>query len=163
MFINRNFIKNQREKKITQQLAKKRNEVFFFGGRRYPFVYNIYLLKILKNVYGISLKRHIKYFASFFGLGFNVSIVYIKSLIFQKLQLLLQKLLLNYELEKSISYNIGLKRRLKTYQGVRSLMHLPIRGQRTKTNAQAVKKIRKKILKKDTKRVRKRGNSAKKK
>lgn len=159
VFINRKKVKVNIIKKFTVKLAKKKNDVFFFSGKRYLYGLSIYISKILKQVFGISLKRHIKYFASMIKVGLNVSIVFIKNIEFQRLQLYFQKLMLNYELEKRISANIKVKRQLNTYQGARGLMSLPIRGQRTKTNAQTIKKIRQKSLKKDTKRVRKRGKN----
>lgn len=159
VFINRKKIKNNIIKKVTLNLSKKKNDVFFFSGKRYLFGLSVYISKILKQVFGISLKRHIKYFASIVKVGLNVSIVFIKNYEFQRLQLYFQKLMLNYELEKRIGSNIKIKRQLNLYQGVRSTMSLPIRGQRTKTNAQTMKKIRHRSLKKDTKRVRKRGKN----
>ncbi len=159
VFINRKQVKVNIMKKFTLKLAKKKNDVFFFSGKRYLYGLSVYILKILKQVFGISLKRHIKYFASIIKVGLNVSIVFIKNLEFQRLQLYFQKLMLNYELEKRISANIKIKRQLNTYQGARALMFLPIRGQRTKTNAQTMKKIRHRSMKKDTKRVRKRGKN----
>ena len=43
------------------------------------------------------------------------------------------------ELRQVIKQNIGLLKDLQTYRGVRHLRHLPVRGQRTKTNSRTVR------------------------
>ena len=43
------------------------------------------------------------------------------------------------ELRQVIKQNIGLLKDLQTYRGVRHLRHLPVRGQRTKTNARTAR------------------------
>lgn len=156
IFINRIFIKKLRIKKISPAIVKG-NDIFFFSGRKYVYGYRTYLLKIFKDIFGISIKRFIKFFSSRFGFSINSSLMLVDVLVFQKLQLIFQKLIVNYELKKMIDMNIKIKRQLKTYQGVRALLYLPIRGQRSKTNAQSSKTIRRNLAKRNTKRQRKRG------
>lgn len=43
------------------------------------------------------------------------------------------------ELRQLIKQNIGLLKDLQTYRGFRHLRHLPVRGQRTKTNSRTVR------------------------
>lgn len=43
------------------------------------------------------------------------------------------------ELRQSIKQNINLLKELGTYRGVRHIKHLPVRGQRTKTNSRTVR------------------------
>ncbi len=55
----------------------------------------------------------------------------------------IQKILEQYEIEgdlrKRISDNINRLKRIKSYRGIRHIMGLPVRGQRTKTNARTRK------------------------
>lgn len=60
-----------------------------------------------------------------------------------KFQLLLKNLYVNLALKQKMLFNIQLKKQLRIYSGVRSILSLPLRGQRTKTNAQTIKKQRK--------------------
>lgn len=43
------------------------------------------------------------------------------------------------ELRQRIKQNINLLKELQTYRGMRHLRHLPVRGQRTKTNSRTVR------------------------
>lgn len=43
------------------------------------------------------------------------------------------------ELRQVIKQNIGLLKDLQAYRGVRHMRHLPVRGQRTKTNSRTVR------------------------
>ncbi len=43
------------------------------------------------------------------------------------------------ELRQLIKQNIGLLKDLQAYRGVRHMKHLPVRGQRTKTNSRTVR------------------------
>lgn len=157
VFINRNVIKIKLRKNI--HLQNKSNNLFSFSGKKYQHSVKITLLGVFLNIFGISLKRFSRYFSARFGNAMNTPILFIGVSVFHRLQLMFQKLYVNYELKKMISANLNLKRKLALYQGYRlGVLFLPIRGQRTKTNAQTVKNIKKNSIKKDSKRVRKRGN-----
>lgn len=43
------------------------------------------------------------------------------------------------ELRQIIKQNIGLQKELQSYKGVRHMRHLPVHGQRTKTNSRTVR------------------------
>jgi small subunit ribosomal protein S13 len=43
------------------------------------------------------------------------------------------------ELRQLLKQNIGLLKDLQTYRGIRHMRHLPVRGQRTKTNSRTVR------------------------
>ena len=43
------------------------------------------------------------------------------------------------ELRQVIKQNIGMLRDIRAYRGVRHIRHLPVRGQRTKTNSRTVR------------------------
>ena len=51
----------------------------------------------------------------------------------------IEKFMLEGELRRQISGNIRRLRDIKTYRGVRHGKHLPVRGQRTKTNSRTVR------------------------
>lgn len=53
------------------------------------------------------------------------------------------KLLTSTYLEKKLNEDIGYLRQIKSYRGLRHRLCLPVRGQRTHTNAKTVKRVRK--------------------
>lgn len=52
-----------------------------------------------------------------------------------RIQILLEKYLVEGDLRRQISENIGRVKRLRAYRGIRHMMNLPCRGQRTRSNA----------------------------
>lgn len=53
-----------------------------------------------------------------------------------------EKILLDKKLKSSIKDNIDFIKTIRTYKGIRHLNNLPVRGQRTRTNAKIRKKFR---------------------
>ena len=57
----------------------------------------------------------------------------------------MEKIPVEGELKKIVRENIQLLKRIQSYRGLRHSMHLPVRGQRTKTNARTLKGKRKTV------------------
>ena len=68
-----------------------------------------------------------------------------------KLQKLLEDYTIEGELRKQVNDNIDRLKRIKAYRGIRHIKGLPVRGQRTRTNARTRKGPRKTVgaMKKD--------------
>ena len=117
---------------------------FLFLSQKYNL--NISVLRLLNlNVFGISIKRFIYIFICLIGCGFMVQMKNINENIILYLQKILRECYLNNELKNLIRSNLLRKIRLNLYGAKRYLQNLPVRGQRTKTNAQTAKK-RKKLI-----------------
>lgn len=61
------------------------------------------------------------------------------------LQKEIEKMPVEGELKKIVHENIQILKRIQSYRGMRHSMHLPARGQRTKTNARTLKGKRKTV------------------
>ncbi len=61
------------------------------------------------------------------------------------LQKEIEKIPVEGELKKIVHENIQILKRIQSYRGLRHSMHLPVRGQRTKTNARTLKGKRKTV------------------
>jgi small subunit ribosomal protein S13 len=116
---------------------KKSTNIFFFLGKRYlpKESQKLTILYILTQIYGLGYKYRISLISSLFYMAKTLSIFLISRLNLQRIQFLLRNLFLNFELQKYISRQIAIQKKLQTYQGLRHLFHFPVRGQRTKTNA----------------------------
>jgi len=67
--------------------------------------------------------------------GFNTKLAIVKK------NLLFEQLKKKYALkEKSFHLNISFFKKIKSYKGIRHVLNLPVRGQRTHTNAKNSKK-----------------------
>lgn len=138
------FVKKEdlRQKVNSQKAAEVRNsyEKFFFLGKTFKYYFNVKLMVILRSIYGISIKRFVFFFSSLVCSSINRGIVFIDADRFYKLQVAFRSLVLDYALKKQDFENIQNKIDLRLYAGIRFLRNLPLRGQRSKTNAQTMKK-----------------------
>jgi small subunit ribosomal protein S13 len=102
---------------------------------------NIDLLKGLNKIYGLGFKR-INYICKVFFLKKKTKF---SDIHFRKLNILkkyLETHLLQYKLKNLIKNKIKKKIDLHTYKGFRYLNNLPLRGQRTHTNANTCKFVK---------------------
>jgi small subunit ribosomal protein S13 len=143
-----NFIKKldlQRQNVNILYLVNKErlNRInFYFLNKKYDGVDKLKIFQLLNDLYGIGLKRFVYFFSSFLGYSFLYSLILINIEKIYYLQQQIRVLLLNYELMKRVSRNLKIKQYIGLYQGVRFKLNLPIRGQRTKTNAGTLKQKR---------------------
>lgn len=126
------FSQKERIKKIN----------FYFLNKKYENVDKLKIFQLLNDLYGIGLKRFIFFFNSFLGYSFLYLLILINIEKIYYLQQEMRSLLLNYELIKRVTKNLKIKQYIELYQGERLKLNLPIRGQRTKTNAGTVKQKR---------------------
>jgi small subunit ribosomal protein S13 len=56
-----------------------------------------------------------------------------------KIREIIEKTLIEGNLKREISANIKRLKDIKSYRGIRHMKHLPVRGQRTKTNSRTVR------------------------
>ena len=71
-----------------------------------------------------------------------------------KIKIVIEKMKIEGDLKREVSSNIKRLKDIKSYRGVRHAKRLPVRGQRTKTNARTLKGVKKTMgsgKKKDTK------------
>jgi len=97
----------------------------------------------LKTVYGINLYLSIK-ICKLLGLCKNLKLKYLNREQKNSLSLIVLylNLKINNDLKKVIHLNNKKLINLKNYKGFRRIKKLPVRGQRTHTNAKTCKKIR---------------------
>ncbi len=74
------------------------------------------------------------------GLNSRLNCNYIKEKRFNQLNSIVNKSLIGKKLHESIKDNISFMKNNKTYKGLRHKASLPVRGQRTHTNAKTCKK-----------------------
>jgi len=144
MFLIKKNLNSKINKRISSKLKIKRyNDVFFFLGRKFLYKVGIKFLVLMNSVFGISLKRNSLFFISKCGVSCNYYYINIPLLIIQQLHIILRDMFLNNILKKYIDLRISLQKRLFLYSGFRHKYYLPVRGQRSKTNAGVQKKKRK--------------------
>jgi small subunit ribosomal protein S13 len=97
-------------------------------------------INVLSAIFGIGYMRA-SYLSSLIGLNLNLNLDQLTSYRFLLISCLLKKFfVLETGLKKSKFRNIQRKIDISNYRGVRFQLKLPIRGQRTKTNAKTAKK-----------------------
>jgi len=98
----------------------------------------------LQSVYGIG-KFHSKIFCRRMGFSLNLKVNELTSEQLQKLVKMVEnnKILITTDLKKSQSLIIKNLIDIKTRRGIRRIQGLPVRGQRTHTNAKSARKFRK--------------------
>ena len=99
------------------------------------------LLQALNSIYGIGIKQSSKFCKQ---LGFSANLK-VKQLSKEQVKQLIKiidssNLIINNDLKKLNSLVIKKLVNSKSYRGLRRIKGLPVRGQRTHTNAQTVKK-----------------------
>ena len=97
----------------------------------------------LNSIYGIG-KKKAKQLCNKLGFSINLKV---KQLSKEQIKDLIRiidtsNLIINNDLKKMTSLIIKKLVNLKSYRGLRKIKGLPVRGQRTHTNAQTVKKIK---------------------
>ena len=95
----------------------------------------------LIKTYGLSYTRSLQLCKE---LGYDLSTKYIKLTFDDKYKLnqlinIKYKFILNSDLKKKKKNNIKLLKKIRNYKGLRHTLHLPVNGQRTKTNAKTQK------------------------
>jgi len=97
----------------------------------------------LKNIHGLNLKK-INKMALITGID---AFKKVNSMDFESFSLIKNQAIFFYNLEENkIFNNVNRKRKLKNYAGMRHILKLPVRGQRTHTNAKTPTKNIKKEL-----------------
>ena len=56
-----------------------------------------------------------------------------------KIRLVIEKISIEGNLKREVAANIKRLKDIKSYRGIRHMKHLPVRGQRTKTNSRTVR------------------------
>jgi ribosomal protein S13 len=115
------------------------NSVFFFLNKKYVYNLSLKVSKILVDVYGLNKKFHVLKFVAFFGFSYNYKLFFIlekeRTRFFTNVQIVFRNLCVGYSLQKYIVRNMYRQYILRLYSGYRHKLCLPVRGQRTKTNA----------------------------
>ena len=104
----------------------------------------IFFFKKIPNTYGLSKKLSLNLYMDV-GLNSRIYPILLKKrahlAILDEIKTNV-KILLDKKLKNSIKDNIDFIKTTRTYKGIRHLNNLPVRGQRTRTNAKTRKKIR---------------------
>jgi ribosomal protein S13 len=152
MFLLKKKILIKINKKLNNKIKKKKyTDIFFFLGKKFFYKNGIKFLTLMNSIFGISLKRNILFFISKCGFSFNYYYINIPLVLIQQLHILLRDAFLNDILKKYIYKRILIQKNLLLYSGYRHMYYLPVRGQRSKTNAGVQKYKRKKIKNKNKK------------
>jgi small subunit ribosomal protein S13 len=97
----------------------------------------------LKNIHGLNLKK-INKMALIMGVD---TFEKVNNIGFESFSLIKKQAIFFYNLEENkIFNNVNKKKKLKNYAGMRHILKLPVRGQRTHTNAKTPAKNIKKEL-----------------
>ncbi len=135
-FISRKNIKSDQLKFITKD---KSNNIYFLG--KVVSTSNT-LLQLTSLIKGLGLKRRLFLFSSLFGFGFSTIASLISDSFFLNFQSLIRKLYVGSFIKKQEFKNLFLRKKIKIYQALRYFTNLPVRGQRSKTNAGTIKRLR---------------------
>ncbi|AKZ65894.1 30S ribosomal protein S13 [Candidatus Palibaumannia cicadellinicola] len=100
----------------------------------------------LTSIYGIGIKRS-KYICNTTGIAQNVKLSKLSETQIDTLRDAVSKFVVEGDLRREVTLNIKRLIDLGTYRGLRHRRGLPVRGQRTKTNARTRKGPRKPIKK----------------
>jgi small subunit ribosomal protein S13 len=95
----------------------------------------------LNKIYGLNL-NNIQNLFKFLGINSTIQTKYLKKILFFKLK---NKINENYIIESDLKKELNLNNlndlNIKTIKSLRKINGLPVRGQRTKTNAKTTKKL----------------------
>lgn len=115
------------------------NSVFFFLNKKYIYSLSLKFGKVLVDVYGLNVKFNVLKFVSFYGFSYNYKLLFSlekeRTHFFTNIQEVFRNLYVGYSLQKYVVRNIYRQYILRLYSGYRHKLCLPVRGQRTKTNA----------------------------
>ncbi len=102
---------------------------------------NSNLLKF-NNIFSLFGARHVskKILTNKLGINSRLNITFVKQKRFNQLTTMLNTNLIGKKLQDSIKEKISFIKNHKTYKGLRHKSSLPVRGQRTHTNAKTCKK-----------------------
>jgi len=93
----------------------------------------------LKSLYGAhNLSKRI--LTTRLGINSRLDYNYIKEKKFNQLNTIVNKSLVGKKLQESVKENVSFIKNIRTYKGLRHKASLPVRGQRTHTNAKTCKK-----------------------
>lgn len=150
MFLQKKNVLMKLNKKLNLKMKNKKyhNDVFYFLGKKFLYRFGIKFLVLMNWVFGIGLKRNILFFSSKCGVSFNYYYINMPLITIQHLHIILRDLFLNDYLKKYILKRIYIQKTLLLYSGYRHSFCLPVRGQRSKTNAGVQKRKKLKKLKK---------------
>jgi small subunit ribosomal protein S13 len=95
--------------------------------------------KTLTSLYGANNLSK-KILITRLGTNSRLNYNYIKEKKFNQLNTIINKQLIGKKLQESVRENISFIKNIKTYKGLRHRASLPVRGQRTHTNAKTCKK-----------------------
>jgi len=99
----------------------------------------------LTSIYGIGRKRA-KKICSSIGINCQKKIIELNEVQIESIRNEIKKFIIEGDLRRDISMNIKRLIDLGSYRGIRHRRRLPLRGQRTKTNAKTSKKFRKLLI-----------------
>lgn len=95
----------------------------------------------LLKVFGLGRSKS-KYICGRFGLSQGMLVKDIDQGVLRDLFSYIERnFMINYELRNTVLYNIQFERTIKSYKGYRRFLKLPVRGQRTKSNAKTAKRL----------------------
>ncbi|QQG46742.1 MAG: 30S ribosomal protein S13 [Candidatus Azosocius agrarius] len=106
-----------------------------------------HIIIALTDIYGIGYTRA-KYICNKVGVSELIKVSDLKDDEIVNIQNIVNEFEVEGDLRRRISINIKRLKDIKCYRGMRHRLSLPVRGQRTKTNAKTRKKKKSKLTKK---------------
>lgn len=101
------------------------------------------ILIALTSIYGIGISRA-RYICSRLSIPFEKKISLLSDEEISRLRFLVTEFEIEGDLKRKIFLNVKRLKDIKCYRGLRHKLFLPVRGQRTRTNAKTRKKFKKK-------------------
>ncbi len=105
---------------------------------------NKHLVISLQSIFGVGLKRA-QIICKTVGLEFSKKVCDLTQDEVVKIQFVVNTYVVESDLRRNIVRNIKRLRDIKCYRGMRHCLSLPVRGQRTRTNASTRKRYKNKI------------------
>ncbi len=99
------------------------------------------ILYALMSIYGIG-KSRAKYICNIVNVDYNSKIINLNSDKIKLIRKEVSNFLIEGDLRREVILNIKRLIDLNCYRGLRHKKHLPVRGQRTRTNAKTCRKLR---------------------
>lgn len=123
-------------------MAKRRSRKSVFSFRNFQLPRNVELRASLGRIYGVG-KYRADLVAAKLGISYPFSASKLNNYYYNILTNFLNKMLLSKaKIERAIEMRIKLFKSNLSYKGLRHKLFLPVRGQRTRTNARTIKRMR---------------------
>lgn len=118
---------------------------FVFLGMRYKYEPDMLIFKLFGDVFGLGILHQIR-FLNFIKVGMSFRLYGYTEVMRNSVEIFLRRLVVGYEKQQIVENFFYEKYKKNCYHSIRLKMGLPIRGQRTRSNAGSFKQKRRKSI-----------------